>query len=200
LQPTDYLQKKKWTTKLLIITTTILIVSFIGLLIHANTGGIYEQKTIKAMLSRITITGAFSIISWYLITKKNKTMKKYLAISTVILMGFTYSCNNSVKEQNSETSQTQQLDAPKENAHQHSESDSIEFNNGAKWKVVPDMMKHIRNMESDINRFAETKHSDLKDYTQLGASLQKNIDLLTSNCTMEGKAHDELHKWLVPLY
>jgi hypothetical protein len=64
--------EKKWTTKLLIITTTILIVSFIGLLIHANTGGIYEQKTIKAMLSRITITGAFSIISWYLITKKTR--------------------------------------------------------------------------------------------------------------------------------
>lgn len=125
-------------------------------------------------------------------------MKKYLVISTVILMGFTYSCNNSVKEQNSETSQTQQSDAPKESAHQHSESDSIELNNGAKWKVVPDMLKHIRNMESDINRFAETKSSDLKDYTQLGSSLQKNIDLLTSNCTMEGKAHDELHKWLVP--
>jgi len=53
-------------------------------------------------------------------------------------------------------------------------------------------------MESDINRFAETEHSDLKDYSQLGSSLQKNIDLLTSNCTMEGKAHDELHKWLLP--
>jgi len=60
------------------------------------------------------------------------------------------------------------------------------------------MMAHIRNMESDINRFSETKHAGLKDFTQLGASLQKNIDLLTSNCTMEGKAHDELHKWLLP--
>lgn len=125
-------------------------------------------------------------------------MKKYLAISTVILMGITYGCNNSVKEQKSETSQTQQSVAPKESAHQHSERDSIELNNGAKWEVVPKMLKHIRNMESDINQFAETKHSDLKDYTQLGSSLQKNIDLLTSNCTMEGKAHDELHKWLLP--
>lgn len=125
-------------------------------------------------------------------------MKKYLALSTVILLGISYSCNNSVKEQKSETSQTQQSDAPKESAHQHSESDSIELNNGAKWKVVPKMLKYIRNMESDINQFAETKHSDLKDYTQLGSSLRKNIDLLTSNCTMEGKAHDELHKWLVP--
>jgi hypothetical protein len=62
--------EKKWSTKLLLITTKILIVSFIGLLIHANSGGIYEHKTIKAMLSRIAITGAFAGISWYFITKK----------------------------------------------------------------------------------------------------------------------------------
>lgn len=82
--------------------------------------------------------------------------------------------------------------------HQHNEGDFIELNNGTKWKVVSEMMVHIRNMESDINRFSETTHAELKDFTQLGASLQKNIDLLTSNCTMEGKAHDELHKWLLP--
>ena len=82
--------------------------------------------------------------------------------------------------------------------HQHNEGDSIELNNGSKWEVVPEMMAHIRKMESDINRFVEAKHTELKDFTQFGASLQKNIDLLTSNCTMEGKAHDELHKWLLP--
>lgn len=64
--------EKIWVTKLLLITTTILIVSFIGLLIHVNADGIYEQKTIKAMLSRIAITVAFSGISWYLITKKTR--------------------------------------------------------------------------------------------------------------------------------
>ncbi|MBP6757174.1 MAG: hypothetical protein KA210_13610 [Bacteroidia bacterium] len=82
--------------------------------------------------------------------------------------------------------------------HQHNEGDPIELNNGSKWKVVPEMMAHIRNMELDINRFVEAKHTELKDFRQLGASLQKNIDLLTSNCTMDGKAHDELHKWLLP--
>lgn len=124
-------------------------------------------------------------------------MKKYFAILTVVLIGITYGCNNPVKEENSEVSNTQSASS-KESEHQHSESDSIELNNGAKWKVVSEMMGHIRNMESDINRFAETQHTELKDFTQLGASLQKNIDLLTSNCTMQGKAHDELHKWLLP--
>ena len=27
---------------------------------------------------------------------------------------------------------------------------------------------------------------------------KENLDLLTSNCTMKGQAHDELHKWLLP--
>lgn len=62
--------EKTWATKLLLITTTILVVSFVGLLIHANSGGIYEKKTITAMLSRIAITGAFAVISWFFITKK----------------------------------------------------------------------------------------------------------------------------------
>ena len=57
--------------------------------------------------------------------------------------------------------------------HQHNEGDPIELNNGSKWKVVPEMMAHIRNMELDINRFVEAKHTELKDFRQLGASLQK---------------------------
>ena len=63
---------KKWTTKLLLIITAILVVSFAGLLIHAGTGGIYEQKTIKAMLSRIAVTGAFAGISWFFINQKKQ--------------------------------------------------------------------------------------------------------------------------------
>lgn len=125
-------------------------------------------------------------------------MKKYFAILIMVVIGITYGCNNPVKEENSEISNTKSLLSYKESEHQNTESDSIELNNGTKWIVVPEMMAHIRNMESEINRFAEAKHTELKDFTQLGASLQKNIDLLTSNCTMKGKAHDELHKWLLP--
>ncbi len=42
--------QKKWTTRLLVLVTTILLLSFAGLLWHINGGGIYEQQTIKAML------------------------------------------------------------------------------------------------------------------------------------------------------
>lgn len=85
-----------------------------------------------------------------------------------------------------------------EEDHHHDTNEVIELNNGTKWKVAEGMIAFIRIMETDVKLFSETKHSGMKDYTQLGVSLQKNIDSLTSNCTMTGKAHDELHKWLLP--
>ena len=69
------------------------------------------------------------------------------------------------------------------------------LNDGEKWKVVDDMMIHIENMQTDFNSFNETEENA---YHSLGVKLEENIDLLTSNCTMTGQAHDELHKWLVP--
>jgi len=79
--------------------------------------------------------------------------------------------------------------------HQQDKNVTINLNNGQKWKVDPEMMVHIRNMETDVNNFTSTK---LSDYKLLSDKLRKNIDLLTSNCTMKGVAHDELHKWLLP--
>lgn len=71
----------------------------------------------------------------------------------------------------------------------------IELVNNEKWVVNDEMMVHIKNMESDIK---EAEVAETPDYEQLGEKLDKNIELLTSSCTMSGKSHDELHKWLVP--
>lgn len=125
-------------------------------------------------------------------------MKIKLALAVAVVLGINTSCTNAVKEEKTESPTADTTLPAPQSEHQHSESEAIELNNGAKWTVVPDMMKFIRTMESDITQFTESKKTDLKDFQQLGAALQKNIDLLTSNCTMEGKAHDELHKWLVP--
>lgn len=122
-------------------------------------------------------------------------------ISTLIVTAalfFGSACNNSANKVDTEVATAQTNNAAETDEHEHSANDPIELDNGAKWKVVPEMMQHIKNMESDVNSFYETQHSEMKDFTVLGKSLQKNLDLLTSNCTMEGKAHDELHKWLLP--
>ena len=125
-------------------------------------------------------------------------MKKQVIATIIAFTSIVYGCKDSVKKENEEDAKVQLQDSSTVNEHSHSSSDSIELNNGAKWKVVPEMMEYIKNMESDVKHFGETQHTELTDFMQLGASLQKNIELLTSNCTMEGKAHDELHKWLLP--
>ena len=67
--------KKIWTTRLLIASVGILLVSFLGLMWHINSGRIYEMGTVKAMLFRISITILFAGISWFYISKNNKSTK-----------------------------------------------------------------------------------------------------------------------------
>lgn len=55
---------RTWTTRLLVLATSILTISFVGLIWHISSGGIYEQQTVKAMLFRIAITAVFVGLSW----------------------------------------------------------------------------------------------------------------------------------------
>ena len=117
-------------------------------------------------------------------------MKKIIILILVISL-FLFSCGNTSKEKPKEQTET-----VTHKEHQHDEeSEIIELNNGEKWKVDANMLTHIRNMENDVVSYAKVEQ---KDYKSLGEKLQSNIDLLTSNCKMKGKAHDELHKWLLP--
>lgn len=117
-------------------------------------------------------------------------MKKITILISVISL-FLFSCGNTSNEKSKEQTETVTHEE-----HQHNaEIQTIELNNGEKWKVDANMITHIRNMENDINSFANVKQ---KDFKSIAEKLQSNIDLLTSNCTMKGKAHDELHKWLLP--
>ena len=64
-----FIKNKEWTAKLLGISTVILIVAFIGFIIHISSGGIYETKTIGAMIFRITLTIVFGLLAYLLINK-----------------------------------------------------------------------------------------------------------------------------------
>lgn len=96
---------------------------------------------------------------------------------------------------NNQTEKKEVKELSKTVLHEHNDSNVIALNNGEKWKLDDKMLVHIRNMENDINAFENTSNSD---YKELAKKLQSNLDLLTSNCTMKGQAHDELHKWLLP--
>lgn len=67
-----FIESKKWTAPLLGISTIVLISAFVGLLFHINTGGIYETKTIGAMIFRITVTLVFLALAYFTINKYKK--------------------------------------------------------------------------------------------------------------------------------
>ncbi|MCB9360495.1 MAG: hypothetical protein H6587_07915 [Flavobacteriales bacterium] len=62
---------KKWTTHLLSVSVAILVIAFLGLLMHINSGGIYEAKTVGAMIFRTSLTLGFTLLSYYIIKKNN---------------------------------------------------------------------------------------------------------------------------------
>lgn len=115
------------------------------------------------------------------------TIKLFTILTAIILL---YSCEN-----NSDTTSKNDHEKSQEEKHNHTKSTTIGLDNGKKWKVKDDMLIHIRNMEKEVHSFTS---SNTKDYKSLAKNLQTSIGLLTSNCTMTGKAHDELHKWLLP--
>ena len=68
-----FLKRKKWTFWTLFTTLVILIIAFVVLLIHINNGGLYEEKTVGAMIFRMSVTLIFSLIA---LLKFNKILWK----------------------------------------------------------------------------------------------------------------------------
>lgn len=64
-----FIKNKKWTTDLLRISSIILIVAFIGLIIHIYSGGLFKTLTINAMIFRILVTITFALFAYFTITK-----------------------------------------------------------------------------------------------------------------------------------
>jgi len=108
----------------------------------------------------------------------------FLTISTLLILS---ACSTEQKETATEIKQVE----TSENFNPH----GIELINGEKWKVDEGMMITIQSIAHKIKSF---DGKTIEDYREYSTSLSNLISELTSNCTMKGQAHDELHKWLVP--
>lgn len=117
-------------------------------------------------------------------------MKKVFLITTIAI--FFIACKNEGSHENHDNHEHHDETVAHEEDHHNHESEAIMLNNGEKWKVVENMSGYIRNMEKAVNEFKGD------DYPALAKTIDENIRALTENCTMEGQAHDELHKWLLP--
>ncbi|MGB5363367.1 MAG: hypothetical protein WBN17_08705 [Aureibaculum sp.] len=67
-----FIQFRKWTFKVLVASLIILMIAMLGLFVHMIFGGLYETKTIGAILFRIMVTIAFAVFSYLKINKEAK--------------------------------------------------------------------------------------------------------------------------------
>ncbi len=100
-------------------------------------------------------------------------MTRFAFILTLFLSLVISSCNNT-------------------SSHDHNDANSIELNDGQKWKVNAEMTPFILEGEKILNEF----NND--DFKGLASQLKEQNNSLIKSCTMDGKSHDELHKWLHP--
>lgn len=112
-----------------------------------------------------------------------------LGISVMLL----WSCNNSGKNGSSQATEPQ-LESHIEHEHDES-SEIIELNNGKRWVVNEEMKPFVLKGEELVNAYVQDGQSD---YKALAEQLKDQNNQLIKSCTMNGKSHDELHKWLHP--
>ncbi len=109
----------------------------------------------------------------------------------VLIAGFALlSCNTN----NSKTDQETEVVSHEED-HHHDDGESIALNNGQKWKVNEEMTPYLLEGEKLVNSYIESNGTD---YKKLAKDIEEQNSQLIKSCTMDGKSHDELHKWLHP--
>lgn len=64
-----FLKRKGWTKLILGTATLILLIAFIALKVHINQGGLYETKTVGAMLFRTGFTLLLTLSAYFTIKK-----------------------------------------------------------------------------------------------------------------------------------
>ncbi len=107
----------------------------------------------------------------------------------ILALGFfMFSCGDAATKKSEEPTESVSHDE-----HQHSdEVPTVELNNGEKWTVNPEMTPFILDAEKILNGYSNGNYKELAEQIEA-----KNQGLIKS-CTMDGKSHDELHKWLHP--
>ncbi len=121
-------------------------------------------------------------------------MKKLfiLAISSLVF----FSCNTATEKTTEKAEENPKEEAVKHEDHKNDDkAETVELNNGAKWVVNEEMKPYVMKGEELVNNYAQTNQTD---YKKLAVDLQAQNGKLIKSCTMDGKSHDELHKWLKP--
>ncbi|MBW7891309.1 MAG: hypothetical protein H3C48_09875 [Chitinophagaceae bacterium] len=110
----------------------------------------------------------------------------FLVIITFVL----YNCNT-----HPESQATEQETASTEGEADENIPMVIELDNGNKWTVNDEMKPFVSKGEELVNSYLQSQQTD---YKQLAQQLKEENNQLIKSCTMDGRSHEELHKWLHP--
>ena len=64
-----FVKNRKWTTYLLASSVLIMIIAYIGFIIHVNGGGLHELKTFGALAFRTEFSTVSVLIAFFIVTK-----------------------------------------------------------------------------------------------------------------------------------
>ena len=79
--------------------------------------------------------------------------------------------------------------------HKEAATNTVQLDNGKKWKANPETITGIRNMR----RLTDAGIAGTLQQQPLVDSLQQELKTIFDKCTMKGEAHEQLHQYLVPL-
>ena len=127
-------------------------------------------------------------------------MKLSIIPALLISLGFVISCSTS-NEHEHESTQTNEVEAEHQDEHGQSNSEIlISLNNGAKWKSDESTFTGMKRLELTTYNFNEDNDDpSIADYNKLGVALANINKDIISQCSMEGKDHDQLHILLAPM-
>lgn len=132
-------------------------------------------------------------------------MKKIFKLILVIaVLVFDVSCDSKTGKihDHSAAQQTDEHQQEKPASHQtneqeNAEGDVLQLNNGNLWEANLETTAGINNMKLLIKSFSEG--DNMEAYATVKQNLEKEFGTIIAKCTMTGEAHNQLHKYLVPM-
>jgi hypothetical protein len=132
--------------------------------------------------------------------RTNQNLFKTLLMAVIILSWA--ACNNqSESEEKTEPGKTETHDKHANDGHHESTNENkLQLNNGKKWPADFETTKGVAELTRKVVDFKEHfPEPAVDDYRTLAKSLKMTLNEIFDKCSMTGPAHDELHKFLVPV-
>lgn len=106
----------------------------------------------------------------------------------ILLVGIMYSCTNEVDR------------IPATEPQNAGTMPILSLNKDQKWRADEFTTAGIEGMQEIMEHFNASKNTgSVQAYQELGKILNGELNTIFRQCTMTGAAHDELHKFLIPV-